>query len=234
MSVWLYGLYVLLYLVLLVWGARLWLGAHRLSTVILFAVTFGVFYDNLILALGNVLGAGDLLWALSMPRFVLHQLVLPWLILGMVDLARQAGQGWAQPRWVFWGGAALSAIVMVAGIVTRLVPMSLVPAVMDGVMRYVAEGVSGPPIVSIVSIGLTGIIGIVFWRKNGWPWITIAVVLAFIGESIPDEAWRRVVGSAFEVVLMAVLFWTQHRLDLTGGLDARRQPATIVQDSARH
>lgn len=91
MSGWLYILYTLAYLVLLVWGARLWRAAHRLSTVILLAVTFGVFYDNLILVLGNLLGAGDLLWALSMPRFVLHQLVLPWLFLAMVDLARQAG-----------------------------------------------------------------------------------------------------------------------------------------------
>lgn len=102
---------------------------------------------------------------------------------------------------------------MLAGIVTRLLPMTLTPAEMDGVVRYVAEGVSGPPIVSIVSIGFAGIIGIVFWRKNRWPWITIAVVLAFIGESIPDEAWRRSVGSALEVALIAVLFLTQQRAD---------------------
>ena len=213
MSSWLYVLYTLSYLVLLVWGGWLWLAAHRLSTVILLAVTFGVFYDNLILVLGNLLGAGDLLWALSMPRFVLHQLVLPWLILAMVDLARQAGQGWAQPPAARWAAIGLSAAVMLAGIVTRLLPMTLAPTVMDGVVRYVAEGVSGPPIVSIVSIGFAGIIGIVFWRQNRWPWITIAVVLAFIGESLPDEAWRRAVGSALEVALMAVLFLTQQRVD---------------------
>jgi len=209
----LYTLYDLLYLLLLVWGVRLWLITPRLSTALLLAVTFGVFYDNLILALGNALGAGDLLWALSLPRFVLHQLVLPWLILAMVELARLAGQGWAQPRRAFWGGMLLSVLVMLAGIFTRLTTLTLAPAVMDGVTRYVAEGVSGPPIVSIVSIGFAGVVGIGFWRANHWPWITVAVVLAFIGESLPDEAWRRAIGSAFEVVLMAVLLLTQQRID---------------------
>lgn len=213
MSNLLYTLYDLLYLLLLVWGARLWLTTPRLSTALLLAVIFGVFYDNLILALGNVLGEGDLLRALSLPRFVLHQLVLPWLILAMVELAQQAGQGWVQPRRTFWVGVLLSALVMLAGIATRLATLTLTPTVMDGVVRYVAVGVSGPSIVSIVSIGFAGIVGLGFWRTNHWPWITVAVVLAFIGESIPDEAWRRAAGSAFKVVLMAVLLLTQQRID---------------------
>lgn len=213
MSIILYTLYALLYLILLIWGGRLWRRTHRASTALFLAVTFGLFYDNLILAVGNLFGAGNLLWALSLPRFVMHQIVLPWLILGMVDLARQAGQRWAQPRSALWGGALVSALVMAAGIATRLANLTLTPEVMDGVVRYVAEGVSGPPIVSIVSIGLTGVIGIVFWRRNAWPWITVAVALAFIGESIPDEAWRRAVGSACEVAFMAVLFLTQQRID---------------------
>lgn len=227
MSILLYTLYTLLYLILLIWGGRLWRRTHRISTALFLAVTFGVFYDNLILALGNFFGAGELLWALSLPRFVMHQLVLPWLILGVIDLARQAGQGWAQPRGVRWGGALLSALVMAAGIATRLANLTLTPEVMDGVVRYVAAGVSGPPIVSIISIGLSGVIGIAFWRYNAWPWITVAVVLAFIGESIPDEAWRRAVGSAFEVVFMAVLFLTQQRSD-TGRLPNPVRPVSAA------
>jgi hypothetical protein len=155
----------------------------------------------------------SLLWALSLPRFVLHQLVLPWLMLAMIDLARQAGQGWAQRRGAFWGGVILSALVMLAGVATRLAPLTLEPAVMDGVVRYVANEVNGPPLATIVSIGFTGVVGIAFWRSSGWPWIALAVALAFLGESIPDEAWRRVIGSACEVALMSVLFLTQQRVE---------------------
>ncbi|MBK8798740.1 MAG: hypothetical protein IPM07_21520 [Anaerolineales bacterium] len=121
MSYFLYALYTLLYFLLLIWGLRLWLAASRLSTALLLAVTFGVFYDNLILALGNVIGASALLWG----------------------------------------------------------------------------------------------------RHDAWPWITLAVLLAFFGEIIPDEAWRRAVGSAFELLLMAVLFLTQQRLDRCGVLTQR-------------
>ena len=84
---------------------------------------------------------------------------------------------------------------------------------MDGVVRYVAKEINGPPLATIVSIGFTGVVGVAFWRSSGWPWIALAVALAFLGESIPDEAWRRVIGSACEVALMGVLFLTQQRVE---------------------
>jgi hypothetical protein len=60
---------------------------------------------------------------------------------------------------------------------------------------------------------VVGIGGLVFWRQNHWPWIFLAAVAVFIGESLPDESLRRAVGSALEVVFMGVLFVTQQRLD---------------------
>ncbi len=109
-----------------------------------------------------------------MPRFVLHQLALPWIIYAAYDQARQAGQGWAQRPASRWIAVAVSAAVMVAGIATRLWALHLEPEIMDGVLRYVAIGVAGPPIVSIVSIGLVTIGGLVFWRQQRWPWIFLA------------------------------------------------------------
>lgn len=213
MSYSLYLIYTIAYSVLLLYGTRLLRLQFHASTALLLIVTFGVFYDNLILTVGNRLGAGDFLWALSVPRFVLHQLALPWIIYAGYDQARQAGQGWAQARAARWAAIALSALVMGAGILTRLVGLHLEPEVMDGVLRYVAMGVSGPPIVSIVSIGLVGVAGLLFWRQNRWPWIFLAAVAVFVGESLPDESLRRAVGSALEVLFMAVLFFTQLRLD---------------------
>lgn len=213
MSYSLYLIYTVAYSALLLYGTRILRRQFHVSTVLLLIVTFGVFYDNLILATGNRFGEGDLLWALSVPRFVLHQLALPWIIYAGYDQARQAGQRWAQRRAAHWGAIALSALVMGAGIVTRLLGLHLEPEVMDGVLRYVAVGVVGPPIVSIVSIGLVGIAGLVFWRQNRWPWIFLAAVAVFVGESLPDESLRRAIGSALEVLFMAVLFLTQQRLD---------------------
>jgi hypothetical protein len=220
MSYQLYYFYTVAYLALLAYGALLWHRRHQASTLFLLLVTFGVFYDNLILTLGNWLGTGALLLGLSAPRFVLHQMILPWIIYAAYDQARQAGQRWAQPPAMRWIAILLSAAVMVAGIATRLWTLHLEPVVMDGVLRYVAVDTVGPPIVSIVSIGVVGVVGLVFWRSNHWPWIFLAVVAAFIGETLPDESQRRVIGSALEFVLMAILFVTQQRLD-TGRMRGR-------------
>jgi hypothetical protein len=84
---------------------------------------------------------------------------------------------------------------------------------MDGVLRYVATNVSGPPIVSIVSIGFAGVMGIFLWRHAGWPWLTITALLVFIGEGIPSEAIRRVLGSGAEVLFMLVVFLREREPD---------------------
>ena len=149
--------------------------------------------------------AGPMLYALSVPRFILHQLVLPWLILAAFDQARRAGIGWAQGPRSRTVAIVASALVMVAGVLTRIVGVSWDPAVMDGVTRYVAVGVAGPPLVSIVSIGFGTVVGFFLWRKLGWPWIALAGVLVFIGEGIPIEAVKRVLGSGAEVLFMAAM-----------------------------
>jgi hypothetical protein len=221
MSSLLYPAYAIACAALLARGTLLLVRRPRASTAIILLVTFGVFYDNLVLAIGalagDAIGPGDALLALSVPRFVLHQLVLPWLVYAAWDMGRQAGHAWAAARWARPLAITLSVAVMAGGIATRLVGLQLEPEVADGVLRYVAVGTAGPPIVSIVSIGFAGLAGLVFWRRDRWPWIVVAAVAVFIAEAFPDEAVRRAIGSAFEIVFLAVLLVTQLRLD-TGRL----------------
>lgn len=212
MSLALYMFYTIANLAILLYGLAVWRRTRRVSTLLLAAVAFGLVYDNLMLSLGNALGAGDLLYWLSVPRFVLHQIVLPWAIVAGFEQLRRAGIGWAQRPAARWGAVLVSVLVLVAGIMTRLVGMTLEPVVMDGVTRYVAVNVSGPPLVSVISIGLVGIMGIWLWRGCGWPWVFVASLLVFIAEGLPVEAVRRVFGSGFEVVWMGVLFTTELRL----------------------
>ena len=205
MSGFLYLFYTVANLALLIWGLSLWRRYRLTSTLLISAVILGLVYDNLILTLGIRMAAGPLLYGLSVPRFVLHQLVLPWLILAAFDQARRAGMRWAQRPWGRSAAIVASALVMVAGVLTRIVGVTWEPAVMDGVTRYVAEGVAGPPLVSIVSIGLATVVGFFLWRKLGWPWIALAGILVFVGEGIPIEAVKRVLGSGAEVLFMAAM-----------------------------
>ena len=214
MSTILYPLYTLAHLVVAGWGLSVWRLSRRIGTLLIILVGLGVAYDNLILSLGNSLGAGPLLLGLSVPRFVLHQLILPWLIVAAFQQAKVAGQRWANHRASGWIILALTLAVMIAGILTRLVPLNLEPAVMDGVTRYVAVGTKGPPLVSILSIGFVGFVGLLLWRRNGWRWEFLAAVLVFIGEGIPVEWVRRILGSGFEVLFLIAMLTTDRWLAL--------------------
>ncbi len=214
MSTILYPLYTIAHLVVAAWGIAVWRLTRRIGTLLIVLVGLGVVYDNLILSLGNSLGAGPLLLGLSVPRFVLHQLILPWLIVAAFQQAKVAGHKWANHRASGWIILALTLLVIAAGIATRLLPMDLEPAVMDGVTRYVAVGIKGPPLVSILSIGFVGIVGLLLWRRNSWPWQFLAAVLVFVGEGIPVEWVRRILGSGFEVLFLAVMLATDRWLAL--------------------
>lgn len=212
MTAWFYLAYVLIDILLIGWALRLWRGSGRSGPFFLALVLFGLAYDSAIVALGRWLPAGPLLEALSWPRFILHQLILPWIIVSAFEQARAAGLGWAAQPWsarLAWGGAAL---VMVLGILTRLVGVGLRPEVIGGLTRYVAEGVSGPPLVSIVSVGFVGVVGLLLWRAQRWPWTALLVLAVFIVETLPMPDLRLVLGAALEVVLLAALLILEARL----------------------
>ncbi len=209
MSFWLYFIYTLLNFALLVWGITLSLRTHRLSIVIITAVTFGLMYDNLILTLGNIVGNHDILYYLSLPRFILHQLILPWIILAAFDEIRSLNHNWSKTGYAWAGAIILSLITMILGIITRLIPMNLQLTVMDEVTRFVDIGAKGAPIVSIVSIGFVTIIGFLIWRKNHFSWLFLAGLLVFLGEGVPLEWVKRIIGSGAEVLFMATMLYLE-------------------------
>jgi hypothetical protein len=228
MSSLLYLFYTFIYLALIAWEVFHFQRPRRLGALLLLLITFGLFYDNLILSLGNTLGSGDLLHALSLPRFWLHQIVLPWIILAAFEGARALGLGWAQNRLAWRCALAFSLLVMLLGILTRLVGLRLEPVVLDGVVRYLVVDVNGPPLVSILGIGFVGVLGLLYWIRRGFPWLFLVVVVVFLVEGYPDEALRRAAGSAVEAVLMGLLLW----IDRTPSL--RRSRAHLPDRSLSH
>ena len=210
----LYPLYAVLYAGLLIYGIYVYRQTRAWSTVFLLAVTFGVFYDNLILSIGRLLGEGALLQNLSWPRFILHQVVLPLLIPAVFMQARRAARTWNRSQLflhrfalpVVW---AFTLLTIALGVATRLVGQTLEPELLDGVLRYSAMHVSGPPLVSLLSIGFAGLVGWFFWRRSGWPWLFWITLAVFVGEGLPVKGLRLVLGSGLELVFMWVAFQTE-------------------------
>ena len=112
MSIVLYTVYTIAHLALVAWGLTVWRRTRRVGTLLIILVTLGVGYDNLILALGNTFGAGALLYGLSIPRFALHQLILPWLIVAAYQQAKVAGHKWASHRASAWLALAGTLVIL--------------------------------------------------------------------------------------------------------------------------
>jgi hypothetical protein len=216
-----------------VWGIAVWRQTRRIGTLLVILVILGVGYDNLILALGNSIGAGPLLHGLSVPRFVLHQLILPWLIYAAYEQARLAGHAWANRKASGWIALAATLVVLVLGVLTRLFGLRLEPEVMDGVTRYVALDTVGPPLVSILSISFVGVVGFFLWRRNRWPWEFLATLLVLIGEGIPVEWLRRGVGSAVELLFLFVMLATDRWLAAGQEIPASQNAARLEARGVR-
>jgi hypothetical protein len=206
----LYIVYALAHLALFAWGVAIYRQTRRIGTFFILAVILGTFYDNLILAMGLVLGEGSLLQSLSLGRFIAQQFMLPWLIVAVWEQAYLAGQAWAAKTWARYSAWALTLLVIVTGAATRLVGLELVYTELDGVARYIAERSAGPPLASFLSIGVALVVGLLLWRKNGWAWLFWACVIVFIGEgAIPDRGLRLVIGSGVEVIFVYLLLRTE-------------------------
>jgi hypothetical protein len=209
MAAFLYPLYALLYVGLLGYAGWIYRRTHTWSAFFVLCILVGLFYDNLILSIGGMMGTGSLLETLSWPRFILHQLVLPLLIPAIVAQARRAGIGWTNHPQAARITIVATLITIVLGIFTRLVGQQLEPEIVDGVLRYSATNTSGPPLVSILSIGFAGFTGWFLWRKAGWPWVFWIALAVLVGESLPARNLRLFLGSGIEVVFMWVILQTE-------------------------
>ncbi|GAB4495813.1 MAG: hypothetical protein OHK0052_04260 [Anaerolineales bacterium] len=199
----LYFIYFVSDLMLLFAGAQQYRRTRHLGTLLSLLVLTALAYDNLILFLGNFVGAGSTLHALSVPRFLLHNLLTPLLVVVAVWQARLAGLAFAlRPNALRWAwGAALSLSVL--GILTKFVGLQLQPETLDGLLRYTAIAPKGPPLGTLLSVLFAGIIGGFIWRKTGWFWLALTVIGVFAVEIIIGVRGARLLaGSGFEVLLM--------------------------------
>ncbi|WP_320777938.1 hypothetical protein [Streptomyces sp. CRN 30] len=187
-------------LVLAVAAVRYWRVAPGRSTVIPALICAALVWDNTVIALGSTLGTGTVLEALSVPRFVLHAFLTPLLVVWSLAAAEHAGIRWALRGRVRAVTAALTGVLIAAGVLHDVLELSLEAERWQGTVRY-ANAAASPvgPLPAIVTGLVVLVAGIVLWRRAGFPWlaVTAAVMVVVSGAA----AQVPVLGNAAEVVL---------------------------------
>lgn len=216
----------IVHLMFVVLAVRLFLRNRSIYTAIAALVIFGLFYDNLIVAAGSLIGAGDTLQQLNAWRYILHALVTPTLIMFAAATAQRLGIGWAQNRASFAILGILTVLLIGVGVYDDMINLSLVRAQEWDTLRYVNANSAGPPIPSIVTVIVMIVVGGFVWRRHKWAVLFIGAVLMFIlagaGASI---LWLSNIG---EVLFAGAILWTDYKLgDLVEKMEISTAPVRV-------
>jgi hypothetical protein len=236
MSTLLYPIFTVAQLTLLIAGLRLYARRKTMSLLFVIVIAAGLVYDNLIIAVGAAVGVGGLLEALSFPRFLIHALCTPLLLMAGYEMAHNAGVQWfdhAMRRRTAW---IVTFVLIGIGFWQSILGVDLKPACHDGTLRY-AERVSEsqlcanveytqaelnerglPPIASIITIVLVGLEGLAIGRKVGWWVLCIGAIVMFVGAAVPASRVGPLVANGAEVILVACALATEFYLDKRGRL----------------
>jgi hypothetical protein len=214
MDPYIYALYSLIYLLLFLWGLKLSI-KYRFSSwmnVLLF-VTFGLVYDNLVLAMGSIIGKGSFLEAMNSLRYWLHAFFTPLLILFSWEAIRETGIRWMKGRTGFILAGVITVSMIIAELIQNTIGLKLEPAQKYGVLSYESAGSHGPPIMIIgVTLALL-LAGVILWKKLKWKWMAIGVILMGIGSALQIPVESDAATNGFELILLISLWATKAFLE---------------------
>ncbi|MCX2963370.1 hypothetical protein [Gordonia aquimaris] len=181
--------------------------------ILLGAISLGLAYDNIAVAVGRLVGYGDTLSAINLPRFWIHAIAVPLLIVVAGNLVGRLGVEQARTRNVTLGGWALVVMLMVIGFVEDVVRLDLEPEDAGDALRYVNAGFDGPPLPAIITVLAILVLGVMAFRYAGFPWLFVGALVMLIAAPIGTMLlW---VGNLGELVLMLSMLVT---MAAVGGL----------------
>lgn len=206
----LFPAFAVAYLVLLAIGVAVVVRSGRLvPSHLVLLVLAALVYDNAIIGLGNAIGEGPVLAALSVPRFWLHALVTPLLVIVAWHLMVRAGVRWARTRWALASAVVLTAALVVYEIVVGAATLELIPTSEYGVLRYTdANTPEGPPLMVLVVALVLLVAGIAIMVRTRWPWLLVGTVLMIIGSGVPIPVASGAITNAFELILLTTIVAT--------------------------
>lgn len=205
----LYGAFALAYIALIIWLLQRAEPRFVWSNV-LYLLLLALVYDNGIVAIGKLVGEGDMLYYLNYMRFVLHAFITPLLVVYSIGILQEANITWAKRTSVFFIAVVYTLILIGIELATSIWGLELRAALEYGALRYesVAEA-SGPPIMILLATVVMLICSVFLWLKRGWIWFFIGVIVMTVGSMIPMDVPSSAITNAFELFLMTTLVLTK-------------------------
>ena len=205
MDPYIYGFFALVYIVVLAWGI---MKHEKTESAILFVVIIALIYDNIILALGHLIGAGETLKALSYWRFLLHAIFTPMLILFSLFILKEANIRFMQKKWVVIAFGLLTVTAMIAEYFFELRDLTLKVEEAYGVVSYTSASSSGLPImISLVIVALLFASIILVWKRKWW-WMLVGLVVMAVGGVFNRLFASNTITNALELALVITLMYT--------------------------
>ena len=210
----LFVIYGLVHIGLLVWVVRLYLSTRSAAVLMVIVPMLALWYDCLVIGLGRLLGPGDLLQALSYPRFWAHWAIGSFWIIAAGSIGRLAGLPFLGKRWVM-GSLCLLTLLMIGIEIPHFFHLTLHPVCFADTVRYsevVAANalcfpdqmpVSGgsPPIPPITTTAVILAVGIALWVRRGWPWMALGAIAMLFAAAVPTSRFGPAASNAGEIVL---------------------------------
>lgn len=208
MAAFIFMLYALGHLGLFCVATTLLVRRHTPGSVPLMLVTAGLVYDNAMLALGGGIGLGQQLEQLSIPRYFMHAMSTPLLILSALALVQRTGWRWSHATITKVLVAAVVVVLVATGFWADMLNLELEAQTEGGITSY--GNANSIPIAPIVTILLLVGAALLVWRRGGGIWFLLGTFVqlatVFVGDAVVFA------GNFGELALLAGMVWTDWRL----------------------
>ena len=193
-----------LHLFMLFYG-RVKISVKSYRSVFLFFLLFGLVYDNVLLSLGNILVGTDMFHIASLPRFILHACVLPFLALFSLSTMQFVNVPLSRNKVIVIPTYAFTALALLYGVFHELPGLEL-GAVEDYGLWRMTNMNGGPPLATIAVNIVAIIMGAFVWRVRGVAWLFVGALFAFVLNTLAaPHAWSFVASNMVEVVFVFCL-----------------------------
>jgi len=200
----------LIQLSIAVYGTKQLRNHFNWYALLVLIVVYGLSYDNIVLASGAVLGEGGTLKALHAPRFWVHALFTPAMIIAAFGALRMTGSNFGKSKTAHIVICVIATALIALGSYIDILKLDLVYESESGIFKYVNQFVlmPGPPIPAVMTILFVLVFGVMMWRNIKWPWLFVGSLLMFIAAPMASIPIFQNVG---EIAFAAGLVTTQIR-----------------------